>query len=213
MAMGYAMPPPTDHTWRVVQRNYQSAIVLEDIHSMNFVDVCSTFGTTRTSTKANNVEVSLTGTLEVDAGVSEIGLTAGSAVEGATVFVEGYPDSEAYTGSDGAFILNLEVAESALKTQSLGLVMWYTKSTNNTSSTVKTWDGSALRIGARKDVTVDTSSAETVSAGSVALGYTKKARITVQDVGSGAAVNACWIQLPKYSQNVFLIPKEAESIL
>jgi hypothetical protein len=200
-ANGSCDSPPTDHTWRVALRNYTAEKTLEDSHNLNFFDVCPSF-TETTKAEVTGTEVTVTGALQVAAAVqNEDNLTAGESVPLATVFLEGFPRSETQSDADGNFALKLQIPAGSLTESSYEIVMWHTSF--QTGDNILTWDEDALRIGARQAIAIDSSSPNTVSAGTVGLSYTSRARVTVKDKATGTGVDGCWLKFPKYGAQLW----------
>ena len=193
---GQCDAPMTDHTWRLRLAGLSEDTTLKDTHSMNFVDVCQSFSETPAPSPSGET-VSLLGTLAVGSGVTgEPGLDSGTAVKGATVFLEGFPESEVTSDASGAFTLQIELPEGqSLKNQNHNIVMWFTSPQQG--SVIESWPKESLRIGARRPLVID-ASAQTQEVGSVDLNYTSRVRFSIKEESSGKGVDHCWISLPKY---------------
>ncbi|MFK7823925.1 MAG: hypothetical protein AB8G05_07205 [Oligoflexales bacterium] len=196
--------PQTDHSWRVKIEEVSGDLIFTDSHHTDFKRICSTFSDP-IEANSNSTELQISGQLNLDEAISEIeGQSAGAALEGATVFVEGYPEYEAKTDVQGAFTLNIEIPSSSLLANNYQIVMWFTE--ENDDSDIITWDTEAVRVGAKKEISYDGNSNE-INMGSVSLLYTKKAKISLADSESSAKLSNCWVEIPDYGFQLIVKPK------
>ena len=192
---GVCDDPQTDHSWRLKIEEVSNDLNFTDTHHTDFKRVCTTFNGSNESIE-EGTDLVISGQLSLDEGISEVdGLSAGAAIVGANVFVEGFPEQEVKTDAQGKFALNITVPSAALLANSYQVVMWYTEA--NANSSIISWDTEAVRIGAKKEISYDGSSNE-LDIGSVSLQYTKKAKITLIDAVSSSGISNCWVEIPDY---------------
>ena len=200
--------PDTDHTWRLKINQASADIAIDDKHNMNFSDICKSF-TDNAFPQATGTSVTLRGNLALSNDVTDVdGLTAGQKLQGATVFVEGFPEQEARSNEQGQFELVFNVNAVALAEGSYQLVMWYTQKSTDASSS---WGDIEARVGARKEITLPGGGGGQLDVETVELTYTKLATLKLQDKDSGAALSVCRISVPAYDFQLFVDEFEAGS--
>lgn len=197
---GSCDPPQTDHTWRVKIPTVDGDVDFVDTHHMGFTDVCSSFTGESAEDGSETTTVTLVGTLAVEPSVKEVsGITPGALLTGSTIFVEGFPNVDTETRTDGTFRLQIPVPTSKAG-ESLHAVMWHTV---HTESPLK-WDANITRIGKREAFTrPKMSETQTVNLGKVFLSYTKRVFFTLREETTNDAVDLCWVQLPDYKFQLF----------
>lgn len=188
--------PPTDHVWKtkIDDVTGDTERLLE--HHMGFEDSCPSFLESKSPENAINVTISGTLKLSDSVGSTE-GLKGGQVLQGATVFLQGFPSQETKTNSQGQFTLELKIPEAGLIDDSTRrkLVMWYTVP-QDADDPFK-WSPSTARFGHVKDIDYPAGGGS-VSLGGVDLTFTKAMILPVIDHVTGAIVSGCWIRLPDF---------------
>lgn len=193
--------PDTDHSWRIKINQVSKDMVIDDQHNMNFSDICKSF-TDNAFTEPSGTSVTLRGNLALSNDISDIdGLSAGQKLQGATIFVEGFPEQETQSDAKGQFELVFNVNAVALTSTKYQIVMWYTqKSTQEGSS----WGDIEARVGARKEISLPEDLTMGVDVEAVELTYTKLATFKLQDQDSGSSLSVCRIFIPAYDFQLFV---------
>ena len=201
---GVCDEPQTDHSWRVKIDNVNENLSFTDTHHLDFKRVCHSFSD-ESQTEDSDTEIQISGQINLSDGISDFeGLSPGAALEGATVFVEGYPESEAKTDSQGVFSLKVKVPTNSLTANNYQVVIWYTEANKNSS--IITWDSESVRVGAKKGITFDGTDSD-LDLGVVDLVYTKKVKMTIEDASSLEKLSNCWVEVPAYEFQLIVKPK------
>ena len=123
-----------------------------------------------TDTAPQHVAISGTVALDTDVAAADAdGLTPGGPVPGATVFLQGAPETAVKADAKGAFTIDLDLSATSQSLADPGayeLVVWYTT------------QAAQHRFGVLK---TGTASGSDISLGDVALSYTRKASFTLTD--------------------------------
>ncbi|MBI2603527.1 MAG: hypothetical protein HYW48_10785 [Deltaproteobacteria bacterium] len=193
--------PQTDHTWRVRIPTVDGDVDFVDTHHMGFTDVCSSFTGEGGEEDTDTTTVTLVGTLAVDTSLAPTsGISPGALLSGSTVFIEGFPDVDAESRSDGTFRLQIPVPTKQAG-GTLHAVMWHTVHSDGNEFK---WDANITRIGKREAFAVPSSvSSQTVSLGKVFLSYTKRVFFTLREETTNDPVDLCWVQFPDYKFQLF----------
>lgn len=188
--------PPTDHNWTVKLDTVSEDTVLALSHNFGFSNNCHMFNA-ETLKGTTGVELRLTGTVALDPNITDAtDLTAGQSLEGAAVFVQGFPDQEALTDSTGAFTLAITLPpEVNLTTNPLKLVTWYTQKNPGQAS----WNIAKARFGMISDVS---GTSGTITMGAVSLTRTNRVRITTKSVATDLPVSNCFLGLTGFDFQV-----------
>jgi len=193
--------PPVDHVWRLKIDQVTAAVDISDKHRMGFNDSCASFAVQSTAPTVATTNFTAVGRIVLGDQVSVPGLSAGQPLAGGSVFLEGFPEQEVFTGADGNFHLALSLpAGSTLAdelTDNIGhLVMWYTK--RKPGQTSADWDTADVRVGATHDVALNAA----IDLGDQKLNYTRSVKIHVANGDTGAAVTTCWIHSSAFQFNL-----------
>ncbi len=191
--------PVTDHVWRIPIDAVGANVTISDSHKMNFQDSCSSFKEAYTG-PAGDTTLLITGRLLLGESVTDAtGLTAGQALVGAHVFVEGYSDQDAVTDSTGAFRLAITLTkEQALTATERRLVMWYTQPKAGKTST--DWDVADARFGAIKSISLSAD----LNVGDQRLNHTKAAKFRITSAADQSGISACWVRSTGLGANLVI---------